>query len=119
MATGLLCLVQVLVALEFSIVTIAVPALRSGMGLAPDQVQWLLSAYAIALGFSLLFAGRLADVLRARHTLLAGMVLFTAASASAAGTQDFGWLVAVRAASPWPWIEPESGSLTSFLEAAV
>lgn len=95
---AVLCLVQVLVALEFSIANVALPTLAQDFAVSAGDLQWVLSGYALAYGSTLLCGGRLADVYGPRRTLLAGLACFTAASVAAAVTPTFALLIAFRVA---------------------
>nr|BEK71117.1 hypothetical protein KPHV_83440 [Kitasatospora purpeofusca] len=97
-AIAVLCLVQVLVALEFSIANVALPTLAHDFDVAARDLQWVLSGYALAYGATLLCGGRLADVHGPRRALLTGLTCFTAASAAAALAPTFALLIAFRVA---------------------
>ncbi|MFJ5712444.1 MFS transporter [Streptomyces sp. NPDC093105] len=91
-----LCSVQLLVALEFSIATVALPGIGQEFRASAQGLQWVLSGYALAYGSLLLCAGRYADVLGPRRLLLWGLGAFTLASLAAAGAPGLGPLVALR-----------------------
>ncbi|MFJ4796383.1 MFS transporter [Kitasatospora purpeofusca] len=78
-AIAVLCLVQVLVALEFSIANVALPTLADDFDVAARDLQWVLSGYALAYGATLLCGGRLADAHGPRRALLTGLTCFTTA----------------------------------------
>ena len=80
LALGLILLAQLLVVIDVSIVTLALPAIQRGLGFPPAGLQWVISAYALAFGGFLLLGGRLADLLGRRRILIAGAGLFTIAS---------------------------------------
>ncbi|MFD4374305.1 MFS transporter [Streptomyces sp. NPDC058486] len=90
--------VQLLVALEFSIANVALPAIGQDFRVSAQGLQWVLSGYALAYGSLLLCAGRFADVLGPRRLLLWGLGAFTLASLAAAGAPGFAALVALRIA---------------------
>lgn len=70
-----------LLALDFSILNVALPEIGAGVGLSNADLPWIAAAYALpAAGFTLLF-GRLADLLGRRRVFLGGMVLLICASA--------------------------------------
>ena len=93
-ALGLILLAQLLVVIDVSIVTLALPAIQRGLGFPPAGLQWVISAYALAFGGFLLLGGRLADLLGRRRILIAGAGLFTAASLACglAGSPGCWWL---------------------------
>ena len=97
-ALGLILLAQLLVVIDVSIVTLALPAIQRGLGFSPAGLQWVISAYALAFGGFLLLGGRLADLLGRRRILIAGAGFFTAASLACGLARSPGMLVAARAA---------------------
>ena len=69
-----------MLSVDFSILNIALPQAGAGVGLGPEGLPWITSAFALpAAGFALLF-GRLADYFGRRRLFLAGMVLLAGAS---------------------------------------
>jgi EmrB/QacA subfamily drug resistance transporter len=98
LALGLILLAQLLVVIDVSIVTLALPAIQRGLGFSPAGLQWVISAYALAFGGFLLLGGRLADLLGRRRILIAGAGLFTIASLACGLAGSPGMLVAARAA---------------------
>ena len=80
LALGLILLAQLLVVIDVSIVTLALPAIQRGLGFSPAGLQWVISAYALTFGGFLLLGGRLADLLGRRAILIAGAAVFTAGS---------------------------------------
>ena len=63
LALGLVLLAQLLVVIDVSIVTLALPAIQRAFHFSPVGLQWVLSGYALAFGGFLLLGGRLADLL--------------------------------------------------------
>jgi len=98
LALILVLLAQLLVVIDVSIVTLALPAIQRGLGFSPAGLQWVISGYALAFGGFLLLGGRLADLLGRRKILIAGAALFTAASLGCGLAGSAGMLVAARAA---------------------
>jgi len=98
LALGLILLAQLLVVIDVSIVTLALPAIQRGLGFSSAGLQWVISAYALAFGGFLLLGGRLADLLGRRRILIAGAGLFTIASLACGLAGSPGMLVAARAA---------------------
>src|SRR5271165_5850006 len=98
LALGLILLAQLLVVIDVSIVTLALPAIQRGLGFSPAGLQWVISAYALAFGGFLLLGGRLADLLGRRRILISGAGLFTVASLACGLAGSAGMLVAARAA---------------------
>ena len=62
LALGLVLLAQLLVVIDVSIVTLALPAIQRAFHFSPVGLQWVLSGYALAFGGFLLLGGRLADL---------------------------------------------------------
>ena len=77
---ALLLLVQFMVVLDIAIVNVALPSIKIDLGFSQENLQWVISAYALFFGGFLLLGGRLADLLGRRRLFLVGIVLFTTAS---------------------------------------
>jgi MFS family permease len=75
-----LCGAMLLVILDGTIVSVALPAIQADLGFDPALLSWTVNAYLIALGGLLLLAGRLGDRVGARRVLAAGVALFVLAS---------------------------------------
>jgi len=76
----LLCAAQFMVILDMTVVNVALPSIRTALGFAPSDLQWVVTAYVLATGGLLLLGGRLADLLGRRPVFLTGLGLFTFAS---------------------------------------
>jgi len=79
-ALALIVTAQFMVILDVAIVNVALPSIKSDLGFSPDNLQWVISAYAIIFGGALLLGGRLADLLGRRKLFIAGLALFATAS---------------------------------------
>lgn len=79
-ALGLICLVQFMSILDIAIVNVALPSIQADLGFAAENLQWVISAYALFFGGFLLLGGRLGDRLGRRRVFFAGILLFTVAS---------------------------------------
>jgi len=77
---ALLLLVQFMVVLDIAIVNVALPSIKIDLGFSQENLQWVISAYALFFGGFLLLGGRMADLLGRRRLFLAGVILFTSAS---------------------------------------
>jgi EmrB/QacA subfamily drug resistance transporter len=77
---ALLLLVQFMVVLDIAIVNVALPSIQIDLGFSQENLQWVISAYALFFGGFLLLGGRAADLLGRRRLFLVGIVLFTTAS---------------------------------------
>jgi MFS family permease len=71
---------MLMIVLDGSIVTVALPAIQGDLGFSPADLTWTVNAYIIAFGGLLLLAGRLGDLIGRKRMLIAGLALFTAAS---------------------------------------
>jgi EmrB/QacA subfamily drug resistance transporter len=97
-AVGLLviCAAQFLVALDLSIVNIAVPHINTELGFEPDTVGWVLSAYALAFAAMLLLGGRIADLYGRKRVFVLSLLALGAASALAGAAWSPAALIAGR-----------------------
>lgn len=91
------CAGQFLVVLDVSVVNVALPSMRTALGLGENGQQWVVNAYALAFAGFLLLGGRAADLFGRKRTFLAGLGLFTAASLAGGLAQDPWMLVVARA----------------------
>jgi EmrB/QacA subfamily drug resistance transporter len=76
----LLCMAQFVDVLDVNAVIVALPTIGRELRFAPEDLQWVVTAYVLFFGGFLLLAGRLADLFGRRKMFLAGLVLFTASS---------------------------------------
>jgi EmrB/QacA subfamily drug resistance transporter len=83
--------------LDVSIVNVALPSIGRDLNFSQDNLQWVITAYAIAFGGFLLLGGRAADLLGRRRVFIVGVVIFTAASLVCGLAQSEGMLIASRA----------------------
>lgn len=81
LAVIVLCAAQVMIILDQNIVNVALPAIREDLAFSESNLVWTLNAYVIPFGGLLLLAGRLGDLLSRKYVFIAGLALFTAASA--------------------------------------
>lgn len=94
---ALMCGAGFIVTLDIAIVNVALPSIRADLGLAADNLQWVVITYGLMLGGLLLLGGRAADLLGRRRMLLLGLALFALASLTAGLSDSFAQLVASRA----------------------
>ncbi|MFF3919184.1 MFS transporter [Streptomyces sp. NPDC001852] len=94
---AVLAAAQFTVMLATSIVNVALPQIRAGVGLSDSGTTWVVNAYGLAFGALLLAGGRAADLLGRRRVLAAGLALFAAASLAAGAATFPGVLIAARA----------------------
>ena len=97
LALIVLCLGDLMIVLDGTIVNVALPSIRDDLGFTETSLAWVVNAYLLTFGGFLLLGGRLGDLFGQRRMFLIGIALFTAASLACglAGTQ--GLLVAARA----------------------
>jgi EmrB/QacA subfamily drug resistance transporter len=79
-ALALVVIAQFMVILDVAIVNVALPEIEADLGFTRENLQWVITAYAIFFGGTLLLGGRLADLLGRRRVFIAGVALFTASS---------------------------------------
>ncbi|MFI7679493.1 MFS transporter [Actinophytocola sp. NPDC049390] len=79
-ALVLLCLAQLMLIVDITVVQVALPSIGAELGLGREALTWVVTAYTLVFGGLMVFGGRLADAVGARRVLLAGLALFTAAS---------------------------------------
>ncbi|WP_434589326.1 MFS transporter [Streptomyces sp. A5-4] len=82
-----LCAAQFMVALDFSVLNVALPALGKDLGMSRTDLQWAVTAFALPSGGFLLLFGRIADLYGRRRLFLTGLAVFGAASVLA----TFAW----------------------------
>jgi MFS family permease len=80
-ALAALTATQLMVILDGTVVNVALPTIRGDLGFSGAGLAWVVNAFFVAFALLLLPAGRLADLVGARRVFLAGLVVFTAASA--------------------------------------
>jgi EmrB/QacA subfamily drug resistance transporter len=93
---ALLGVAQLMVILDATIVTIALPSAQRQLGFSTESRQWIVTAYALAFGSLLLLGGKLGDLFGRKWTLITGLVGFSIASAIGGLAQSFGTLVLAR-----------------------
>ncbi len=91
-----LCGVLFLDGLDVSMVGMALPSIRTDLGLSTSQLQWVVSGYVLGYGGLLLLGGRAADMLGRRRVLLIALSVFVVASAIGGLVNDGTLLVLTR-----------------------
>ncbi|WBO64459.1 DHA2 family efflux MFS transporter permease subunit [Streptomyces camelliae] len=84
-------------ALDNLVVTTALPSIRKDLGGALDDLEWTVSAYTLTFAVLLMFGAALGDRFGRRRLFIAGLTVFTGASAAAAMAPGIGALIAARA----------------------
>src|SRR6266540_2921764 len=97
LALALLLGVQFMVVLDIAIVNVALPSIQTDLGFSQENLQWVVSAYALLFGGFLLLGGRVADLLGRRRLFVAGLIVFTAASLLSGLAWSEGALIGARA----------------------
>ncbi|HEX7144861.1 MAG TPA: DHA2 family efflux MFS transporter permease subunit [Gaiellaceae bacterium] len=97
LALALLSVVQFMVVLDIAIVNVALPSIQVDLGFSQQNLQWVISAYALVFGGFLLLGGRAADLLGRRRIFLAGLIVFTLASLFAGLAWSEASLITARA----------------------
>ena len=80
LALALLASVQFMVVLDIAIVNVALPSIQTDLGFSQENLQWVISAYALFFGGFLLLGGRTADIVGRRRLFVVGLIVFAAAS---------------------------------------
>jgi EmrB/QacA subfamily drug resistance transporter len=86
-----------MVVLDIAIVNVALPSIQADLGFSQENLQWVMSAYALMFGGFLLLGGRAADLLGRRRIFLGGISLFTAGSLAAGFAWSDASLIGARA----------------------
>jgi EmrB/QacA subfamily drug resistance transporter len=79
-ALAVLVMAQFIVILDGAIVNVALPSIQTALDFSTENLQWVITAYAITFGGLLLLGGRLADRLGRRRLFMAGVLVFTVSS---------------------------------------
>ncbi len=90
------CAAQVMMVLDVLIVSVALPAMQHELHLSPAGLEWVVSAYALALAALIPFGGALGDHFGRKRVFMAGVVVFTLASAGCALSVSGGMLIGFR-----------------------
>jgi EmrB/QacA subfamily drug resistance transporter len=97
LALIVLCLGDLMIVLDTTIVNVALPSIRADLGFSQTSLVWVVNAYMLTFGGFLLLGGRLGDLFGHRRLFLLGIVLFTLASLACGLANSQGLLVAARA----------------------
>src|SRR5213083_2647677 len=80
LALIVLCLGDLMIVLDTTIVNVALPSIRADLGFSETTLVWVVNAYLLTCGGFLLLGGRLGDLYGHRRVFLVGIVVFTGAS---------------------------------------
>jgi EmrB/QacA subfamily drug resistance transporter len=102
-----LCAGMLMIILDGSIVTVALPAIQHDLRFSPSNLTWTVNSYMIAFGGLLLLAGRLGDLVGRKRMFVAGLAVFTAASLLCGVSTGQEMLIAAR------FVQGAGGAMTS------
>jgi EmrB/QacA subfamily drug resistance transporter len=91
-----LCAGMLMIILDGTIVTVALPSIQDDLGFSQSSLAWVVNAYLIAFGGLLLLAGRLGDLIGRRRMFLTGLAVFTLASLLCGVAQTQEMLIGAR-----------------------
>ena len=97
LALYVLCLGDLMIVLDGTIVNVALPTIREDLGFSPESLAWVVNAYLLTFGGFLLLGGRLGDLFGHRRLFLIGTTLFTLASLACGISNSQETLIAARA----------------------
>ncbi len=97
LALMVLCLGDLMIVLDTTIVNVALPSIRSDLGFSETSLAWVVNAYVLTFGGFMLLGGRLGDLYGRRRLFLVGITLFTSASLACGLATSQGLLIAARA----------------------
>lgn len=113
LALAVLCVGQLMVVLDGTIVNIALPDIQSHLDFSSSALGWVVNAYLIPFAGLLLLSGRLGDLFGRKQVFVAGLALFTAASALCGLAQSPAQLLAAR------FLQGVGGAVTSAVPLAM
>jgi EmrB/QacA subfamily drug resistance transporter len=96
-ALAVIAIAQLMIVLDATVVTIALPSAQKALHLSVDDRQWVLTAYTLTFGGLLLLGGRIADYLGRKRMFVLSLLGFAGASALGGLAQDPAMLFAARA----------------------
>jgi len=106
-ALYVLCTGVLMIVLDATVVNVALPSIKDDLNFTQSNLAWVVNAYLIAFGGSLLLAGRLGDLLGHRRIFMVGLTIFTGASLLCALSQTQELLIGAR------FIQGAGGALAS------
>ncbi|GIG61545.1 MFS transporter [Longispora fulva] len=107
LAVLVLCVGQLMIILDATIVNVALPAIQRDLGFTQSGLGWVVNAYLIPFGGLLLLAGRLGDLIGRRRMFVLGLAVFTAASLLCGLADSRELLIAAR------FVQGVGGAMTS------
>jgi EmrB/QacA subfamily drug resistance transporter len=97
LALAVIAAAQLMVVLDLTIVTVALPRIQAALGFSGSNLEWVVNGYAVAFGGLLLLGGRAGDLLERRRVFIAGLLVFSLASLLGGLAAGQAWLIAARA----------------------
>ncbi len=96
MALVVVCLAQLMIVLDTTIVNVALPSIQHDLHFTQGNLTWVINAFLVTFGSFLLLAGRLGDLLGRKRVFLYGVTLFTLASLACGAAESSTVLIAAR-----------------------
>jgi EmrB/QacA subfamily drug resistance transporter len=96
-ALAVLGIAYLMVVLDVAVVNVALPAIQTDLDFSPENLQWVVSAYALTFGGFLLLGGRIGDIIGRRKLFMIGLVMFAGFSLLCGFATSDGMLIAGRA----------------------
>jgi EmrB/QacA subfamily drug resistance transporter len=93
----IVCVAQFMVVLDATVVNVALPSIQTALKFSVADLQWIVNGYTLVLGGFLLLGGRASDLLGRQRLFIAGVVIFTVASAINGIADSSNVLIAGRA----------------------
>jgi len=97
-ALAVLGIAYLMVVLDVSIVNVALPSIQEDLNFTPENLQWVVSGYALTFGGFLLLGGRMGDILGRRRLFMIGLALFFVTSLWAGLANSDAMLIIARLA---------------------
>ena len=94
---GTCCLSMFMIAIDTTVVNLALPLIGRGLHAPVAGLQWTIAAYSVTTASLMLTSGAIGDRFGRRRVLQAGLAVFTLASAGCSIAPNVGWLIAFRA----------------------
>ena len=107
LALIVVCAAQFVLQLDFSVVNVALPSIKGGLGFSDSDLQWIVTGYALTFGALLLFGGRAGDLFGQRKMLLLGLIVFGVGSVGGGLAPTPETLIAAR------FVQGAAGALVS------
>ena len=102
LALVVLCLGELMIVLDTTIVNVALPSIRTDLGFTETALVWVVNAYMLTFGGFMLLGGRLGDLYGHRRMFLAGLAIAKPTTSSPVST--------TRVVAPSSWVSQKSFS---------